>query len=588
MESIKGLKRTHMCGKVTESMVGSAITLMGWVNKRRNLGQLVFIALRDVSGLVQVVINEEKNEMLANKAKEIKAEYVIAVRGVVINRGDNVNKDMETGAIEIEAEEIRILSSATLPPFSVLDEGVKEDLRLKYRYIDLRRKEMQYNIINRHKITKIIRNFLDKEGFIDIETPILTKSTPEGARDYLVPSKEWPGSFFALPQSPQIFKQLLMVSGFDKYYQIVKCFRNEDLRSDRQPEFTQLDIELSFIEMEDVFNVIENLIVKVYKEVLEKNLKTPFIRMKYEEAMERYGSDKPDTRFSMELVNLSNIVKNTEFEPYKNALKIGGSVRGINASGCGLYARKKIDSLVELAKYHKAKGLSYIIVQKEGYKTALSKFLTNSELDDIAVSLNAKVGDLLLICADTNKVVYEVLGTLRLHIAKNEQLIDETKLNFLWIVDWPLLEWDEEEKRYFAMHHPFTKPREEDIQLLQTQPHKAYAQAYDLVLNGVELGGGSIRINTNELQNKMFEVLGLSESEIEEKFGFLINAFKYGVPPHGGIALGIDRLSMLMVGASSLREVIAFPKVKDTSCPLTNSPSEVTNEQLLELGLKVR
>lgn len=589
MESIKGLKRSHMCTQVTETLLGNEVVVMGWVNKRRNLGQLIFITLRDRTGILQIVINQDTvGEQLSSKAREVKSEYIIAVRGIVISRtGDNINDQMETGKIEIEAIELRIISVAELSPFTVMDEGVKDDLRLKYRYLDLRRSKMQGNILVRHKTTTAIRNFLNNKGFIDIETPMLTKSTPEGARDYLVPSREYPGSFFALPQSPQIFKQLLMVSGFDRYYQIVRCFRDEDLRSDRQPEFTQLDIELSFVEMEDILQINEDLIAHVYKEVLGINLTTPFWRISYAEAMERYGSDKPDTRFNIELINISQIVEKVEFEPYKNALLNGGSVRGINAVGCGNYPRKKIDKLVELAKYHKAKGLSYIIIQEDGYKTSLSKFLSDDELGLIVKAFNGKIGDLILICADENKIVFEVLGNLRIFIAKEENLIDEDKLNFLWVVDFPLLEWDEDSGRFFAMHHPFTKPMEDDIPLLETDPGRVRAQAYDMVLNGVEIGGGSMRINTTELQNKMFKVLGLKEEEIEAKFGFLLNAFKYGVPPHGGIAFGLDRVAMLIVKGSSIRDVIAFPKVKDTSCPLTNAPSQVSKEQLKELEILI-
>ena len=588
MENIKGIKRSHSATEINEKNIGQTVTVMGWVHKRRNLGQLIFISLRDRSGQVQIVINEEKQPDIAKKAKETKTEYVIAVVGTVIARDENnVNKDMATGGIEIEATELRILSTAETPPFSVLDTGVKDDLRLKHRYIDLRREEMQNNIILRHRSVQALRSFLNDRGFIDIETPMLTKSTPEGARDYLVPSRIYPGSFFALPQSPQIFKQLLMVSGFEKYYQIVKCFRDEDLRADRQPEFTQLDIELSFIEQEDIFELVEGLLTHLYKEVQNIQLDTPFPRMPYIEAMNRYGSDKPDTRYGLELVNISELVSDYDFEPYKNALSDGGSVRGINATGLGGLARKKIDALVDLAKYHKAKGLSYIIVQEEGYKTALSKFLTDEQLSSIAKVFNAKVGDLILICADKDSVVFDALGNLRQHIAKENNMIDETKLNFLWVVDFPLLEHDEEAGRYFAMHHPFTKPMEEDIDMLETEPGKVRAQAYDIVLNGFEIGGGSIRINDKNLQDRMFKALGFEEEEIQEKFGFLIDAFKYGTPPHGGIAFGIDRVMMLMTGSSSIRDVIAFPKVKDTGCPMTNAPSDVAIEQLQELGLDI-
>lgn len=587
MDTIKGLKRTHMCVQAAEAL-NQNVCLMGWVNKRRNLGQLIFITLRDQTGSVQIVVNQDKaGDELVNRAKETKSEYVIAVRGLVLPRGEkDINPHMVTGQIEVEALEIRILSKAQTPPFSVADTGVKDDLRLKYRYLDLRREKMQYNLILRHKIARSIREFLNNEGFLDLETPMLTKSTPEGARDYLVPSREYPGSFFALPQSPQIFKQLFMISGFDRYYQIVRCFRDEDLRADRQPEFTQLDVELAFVEQEDVLALNERLMSHIYKDVLDTDVQYPFERLTYEQAMEQYGSDKPDTRFNLQLVNISSIAQNINFEPYKKALEENGSIRGINAKNCGGYSRKKIDALGELAKYHKAKGLSYIIVQEADYKTPLSKFLSREELDKIAHAFEAEPGDLILIVADKDETVFEALSNLRLKIGQDEGLIED-KLNFLWVVDFPLLEWDEESKRYFAKHHPFTKYREDDFDLLTTNPGKVRSQAYDMVLNGMELGGGSMRINTIEDQNSMFKLLGFTEEEVCAQFGFLLEAFKYGAPPHGGIAYGLDRIVMAMAGADSIREVIAFPKVKDTSCPLTNAPGPAAKEQLDELGIKL-
>ncbi|MCL1936133.1 MAG: aspartate--tRNA ligase [Defluviitaleaceae bacterium] len=587
MENLEQMKRTHMCTEVNKTLVGNSVTVMGWVHKRRNLGQLIFLSLRDRTGLLQVVINQEKqsNEIL-EKCKEIRSEYVIAVTGKVINRTEkNINPEMETGDIEIDAEEIRILSASELTPFSVLDTGVKDDLRLKYRYIDLRRLEMQNNIMIRHKVSNFFRNFLTKEGFIDIETPMLTRSTPEGARDYLVPSREYSGSFFALPQSPQIFKQLLMISGFDKYYQIVKCFRDEDLRSDRQPEFTQVDIEMSFVDRNDIIKLMESLISQLFKEILNVEIATPFIQMPYSEAMERYGSDKPDTRFGLELANITDIVSNFDFEPYKSAIKNGGRVGGINAKNCGSYTRKKIDSLIELSKYHKAKGLSYIVVEENNNKTSLSKFLNDEQINSIVKSLNGEAGDLLLICADSDNIVFEALGNIRLEIAKNENLIDENKFNFLWVIDFPLFEVVED--KLTSSHHPFTMPLAEDLHLLDNDIEKVRSDSYDIVLNGFEIGGGSIRIHDTKLQEKIFTLLSLSKEETDEKFGFLIDALKYGTPPHGGIAFGLDRIIMLIVKSTSIRDVIAFPKVKDTSCPLTNAPADVREEQIVELGIKI-
>ena len=589
MESIQGIKRSHSATDLSTANIDQTVTVMGWVHKRRNLGQLVFISLRDRSGLIQAVLNGEHQPELAEKAKQIKTEYVIAIVGKVIARtAGNINPDMATGEIEIEATEVRILGEAETPPFTVLDEGVKDDMRLKYRYLDLRSETMQRNLIMRHQGVQALRGFLNSQGFLDIETPMLTKSTPEGARDYLVPSRIYPGQFFALPQSPQIFKQLLMVSGFEKYYQIVKCFRDEDLRADRQPEFTQLDIELSFVEQEDIFAMVEAMLAHLYKEVQNIDLLTPFPRMSYSEAMNRYGSDKPDTRFGMELVDITGIVSYIAFEPYQNAIKAGGSVRAINATGLSNMPRKKIDALGQLAKYHKGKGVSHIIIQSDGsYKTALSKFFSDDKLSEIVTAVQGKPGDLILICADKTPVVLEVLGNMRQHIAREHDLIDQSLLHFLWVVDFPLLEYDEEAGRYFAMHHPFTKPADADVHLLETDPGAVKAQAYDMVLNGFEIGGGSIRINNQALQDRMFKALGFEQEEIDDKFGFLIDAFKYGTPPHGGIAFGIDRMMMLMTGSSGIREVIAFPKTKDTSDPMTQAPGQVNAAQLMELGLSI-
>ena len=589
-ESINGLKRTHMCAEVNENCINQQVVIMGWVNKRRDLGQLIFITLRDRTGIVQVVINEDKtSKEIFKKAESIRGEFVLAVKGnVILRTKENINPDMKTGKIEIEAEELRILSEAEVPPFQVADEGVKDDLRLHYRYIDLRRPEIQSNLITRHKIAQTVRSFLNQEGFLEIETPVLTKSTPEGARDYLVPSRIYPGNFYALPQSPQIFKQLLMISGFDRYYQIVKCFRDEDLRADRQPEFTQIDMELSFIDMEDIMSINEKLIKKVFKDILDLDIQTPFIKMTYEEAMTRYGSDKPDIRFDMELVDISEIVKDTEFLVFKSALENGGSVRGINAIGCGNYPRKQIDALVDFVKTYKAKGLAWISVKENNeFKTTLSKFFTNEELANIANKFNAKSGDLILICADKNEIVFDALGNLRLEIARRENLTSTDDYKFLWVVDFPEFEWDEEENRFFAKHHPFTMPLDEDIPLLEKDPSKVRAKAYDMVLNGFEIGGGSIRIHQQEVQQKVFNVLGFSKEDAQERFGFLLEAFKYGAPPHGGLAFGLDRLTMLITKCSAIRDVIAFPKVKDASCPLTDAPNVVDEKQLLELGIKV-
>ncbi|MEZ0536527.1 aspartate--tRNA ligase [Caldicellulosiruptoraceae bacterium PP1] len=589
MESIKGLKRTKYCGEVSVEDVSKEVTLTGWVDVRRDLGGIIFIDLRDRTGVVQVVFDEKSGEELLKKADRLRSEYCIGVRGIVEKRPlETVNPKLKTGEIEVRATELRIFSKSETPPFPV-EEGinVNEATRLKYRYIDLRRPDMQRNIMFRHKLYQVVRNFLANNGFIEIETPMLTKSTPEGARDYLVPSRVFPGKFFALPQSPQIFKQLLMVSGFDRYFQIVKCFRDEDLRADRQPEFTQIDIEMSFVDVDDVIEINEKLIATMFKEMLGIDIKLPLPRLSYKEAMERFGSDKPDTRFGLELVDLTDIAKTCEFKVFNDAANKGGSVRAINAKGAAkAFSRREIDALVEFAKIYKAKGLAWIAVEEDGLKSPIVKFLKQEEIDSILSRLNAEVGDLLLFSADKNEIVFDVLGNLRLEVARKMNLIDDSKFNLLWVTDFPLFEYSEEEGRYVAKHHPFTSPREEDIELLETNPAEARAKAYDIVLNGTEIGGGSIRIHQQDVQKRMFKALGFSEEKAYERFGFLLDAFKYGTPPHGGIAYGFDRLCMLLLGLDSIRDTIAFPKVKDSSCPLTDAPSEVEPKQLRELHIK--
>lgn len=590
-EAMTGLKRSHMCCDVSESLIGSEVTVMGWVQRRRDLGQLIFIALRDRTGIVQAVVdgNNADKDLFA-RAETIRSEFVVAVKGVVAARTEgNVNKNMKTGAIEIIASELRILSESETTPFQVEDEiTVKDDLRLKYRYIDLRRPSQLKNMIMRHKTAQVIRNFLSNEGFLEIETPILGKSTPEGARDYLVPSRVHPGNFFGLPQSPQLYKQLLMVSGMDRYYQIAKCFRDEDLRADRQPEFTQVDMELSFVDVDDIIDINERLIKTVFKEILGVDVPVPMQRMKYKDAMERYGSDKPDVRFGMELNDITEIVKDSEFAVFKNAVEAGGSVRAINAEGCGNYPRKQIDSLVEFVKTYRAKGLAWIVVNNDGtLKSQIAKFFTPEKLQEIVDAMNGKPGDLILICADQNKVVFDSLGALRCEIARRQELTRPDDYRFLWVTEFPMFEYDEEEQRYVAEHHPFTSPMDEDLPLLDTDPSKVRAKAYDMVLNGFELGGGSIRIHRRDVQQKIFSLLGFTPEASQERFGFLLDAFKYGVPPHGGLAFGFDRIIMLMTGATSIRDVIAFPKVKDASCPMTDAPNIVDQKQLDELGIAV-
>ena len=589
-ESMKGLHRTHRCTEVSNQNIGETVTLMGWVQKNRNKGGIIFVDLRDRSGIIQLIFeNGSVDEEGFEKAAKLRSEFVIAVTGVVEARSGAVNPNMKTGDIEIRVNGIRVLSESETPPFPIEENcKTKEELRLKYRYLDLRRPDIQKNLIMRSKVTTLTRQFLDKEGFLEIETPILCKSTPEGARDYLVPSRVHPGNFYALPQSPQIFKQLLMCSGYDRYFQIAKCFRDEDLRADRQPEFTQIDMELSFVDVDDVIDVNERLLAHVFGEILGHEVKLPIQRMTWQEAMDRFGSDKPDLRFGMELVNVSEVVKDCEFAVFAGALANGGSVRGLNVKGQAGMPRKKIDKLVDFAKDYGAKGLAYLAVNADGtYKSSFAKFMKEEELKALVEAMGGEAGDLLLFAADKNKVVWNVLGALRLEIAKQLELFDPNEFRFVWITEFPLLEWDDEEERFFAMHHPFTMPMEEDLQYLESDPGRVRAKAYDIVLNGTELGGGSVRIHMDDVQEKMFETLGFTKEAAHEQFGFLINAFKYGVPPHAGLAFGLDRLIMLMAGCDSIRDVIAFPKVKDASCLMTEAPGTVDQKQLEELGLAI-
>ncbi len=588
-EKLNGLKRTHKCGELSSANIGEEVVIMGFTNSVRNLGALNFINLRDISGIVQTVFSTDNAEMY-EKAAKVRGEYVLAVRGVVKARdAAAVNKDMPTGDIEIEATELRILSAAKTSPFYIVENSdVKEELRLQYRYLDLRRPDMQRKMILRSKVAKIVRDFYDENGFIEIETPILIKSTPEGARDYLVPSRVHHGSFYALPQSPQLYKQLLMLSGMDRYYQIAKCFRDEDLRADRQPEFTQIDLEMSFIEEDDIMSLNEQLLKRVFKEIKGIDIETPFIRMPYAEAMDRFGSDKPDTRFDMELKNISDIVADCDFAVFKTAIENGGSVRAINAKGLGdKISRKNIDALGEFVKTYKAKGLAWIKVNSDGIQSPVAKFFDEAKLNEILGAVDAKENDVIFIVADKDSVVFAALGALRCEIAKRYELIDDNKFNFLWVTEFPLFEYDEEENRYVAMHHPFTAPMDADLPLLDTDPGKARAKAYDIILNGVELGGGSLRIYNSDLQSKMFGLIGLSEEEANRRFGFLIEAFKYGTPPHGGMAYGFDRMLMLLDGCDSIRDVIAFPKVQNASELMTSSPDVVDSIQLEELGIAI-
>ncbi|MGX1982539.1 aspartyl-tRNA synthetase [Thermolongibacillus altinsuensis] len=583
--------RTYYCGEVTEKAIGEKVQLKGWVQKRRDLGGLIFIDLRDRTGIVQIVFSPEVSEEALKVAETIRSEYVLDVEGTVVAREEGqINPNLATGKIEVHAHRVTILNEAKTPPFVIADQtDVSEDVRLKYRYLDLRRPVMFQTFKMRHQVTKAIRDFLDEEGFLEVETPILTKSTPEGARDYLVPSRVHPGEFYALPQSPQIFKQLLMVAGFERYYQIARCFRDEDLRADRQPEFTQVDIETSFMSQDDIMAMVEQMMARVMKVAKGIDLPLPFPRMSYDEAMNRYGSDKPDTRFGMELVDLSEQVKDCGFKVFASAVQNGGQVKAINVKQAAeKYSRKDIDRLTEFVARYGAKGLAWLKVEADGLKGPIAKFFNEEEQKEMMQTLEAETGDLLLFVADQKKVVADALGALRLKLGKELNLIDETKFNFLWITDWPLLEYDEEEGRYYAAHHPFTMPVREDLPKLETEPEKVRAQAYDLVLNGYELGGGSLRIFERDVQEKMFRVLGFTQEEAKEQFGFLLEAFEYGTPPHGGIALGLDRLVMLLAGRTNLRDTIAFPKTASASCLLTEAPSPVSDEQLNELHLEVK
>ncbi len=589
-ESMQGLKRTHRCAELSAANTGETVTIMGWVQKNRNKGGLVFVDVRDRSGIIQAVFEEGKTDAeLIEKAARLRAEFVVAIVGRVEKRSGAVNQNLATGEIEIIPEQLRILSESETPPFPIEENSkTKEEVRLKYRYLDLRRPDLQRNMMMRSQVATLTRQFLAEEGFLEIETPVLIGSTPEGARDYLVPSRIHQGHFYALPQSPQLFKQLLMCSGYDRYFQIARCFRDEDLRADRQPEFTQIDMELSFVDVDDVIDVNERLLAKIFKEVLGVEVQLPIPRMTWREAMDRYGSDKPDIRFGMELCDVTEVVKDCGFAVFKGAIENGGSVRGINAKGQGSMPRKKIDKLVSFAKDYGAKGLAYIAVQEDGTaKSSFAKFMREEETAALIQAMDGENGDLLLFAADQNKVVWDVLGALRLELARQMELLDKNDYRFLWVTEFPLLEWSEEQNRYTAMHHPFTMPMEEDLELIDSEPGKVRAKAYDIVLNGNEIGGGSVRIFNPEIQNKMFEVLGFTPEQAKEQFGFLLTAFRYGVPPHAGLAYGLDRLVMLMAKEDSIRDVIAFPKVKDASDLMTEAPTLVDQKQLDELGLKI-
>ncbi len=584
-------ERTHQCGTLTEKHVGEEVKLSGWVQKRRDLGGLIFIDLRDRSGQVQVVFNPEVSSEALDIAEKVRSEFVLSVKGTVIAREEGtINENVPTGRIEIQGKELEIINSSKTPPFSISDDNeINEDVRLKYRYLDLRRPVMQETMKLRYRVTKMIRDFLDQQEFMEIETPMLTKSTPEGARDYLVPSRVHPGQFYALPQSPQLFKQLLMVSGFERYFQVVRCFRDEDLRADRQPEFTQIDIETSFLGQEGLMSMMEDLMVQMASEVRGFSVQTPLPRLTYAEAMERYGSDKPDTRFGMELINVSEIVKESGFKVFASTVLDGGEVKAINVKGqAGNYSRKDIDLLTEFVKRYGAKGLAWLKFEENELKGPIAKFFTDEEKQGLLAALEGEEGDLFLFVADSKKVVADALGALRLKLGKDLDLIDESVLNFLWVVDFPLVEYDEDANRYVALHHPFTMPKEEDLDQLESNPGAVRAKAYDLVLNGYELGGGSQRIYQRDLQEKMFKTLGFTEEAAKEEFGFLMDAFEYGTPPHGGIALGLDRLVMILAGRNNLRDTIAFPKTASASCLLTNAPSHVSEKQLNELHLGVK
>ena len=588
-ESMSGLARSHRCTEVSNKLIGTEVTVMGWVQKRRNLGSLIFVDLRDRSGILQLVFDQEVlSEEDYNKVNSLRSEYVVAAVGTVEKRSAAINENLKTGDIEIKVHTLRILSESETPPFPI-DENqtVKDELRLKYRYLDLRRPNLQRNLRIRNNVTRMVRNFLGDEGFLEIETPVLGKSTPEGARDCLVPSRVHPGEFYGLPQSPQLFKQLLMCSGFDRYYQIAKCFRDEDLRADRQPEFTQIDMELSFVDVDDVIDVNERLLKKIFKEVLDIDVQLPMLRMTYKEAMDRFGSDKPDMRFGMELTNVSDTVAGCDFMVFKGALDNGGSVRGLNAKGLGDLGRKKIDGFVDYAKDFGAKGLAYIAMHEDGtIKSSFAKFMTDEEMDNLIKAMDGQPGDLLVFAADKNKIVWNVLGALRLELAEQLDLIDKSKFNFLWVVEFPQFEWSDEQNRFLAMHHPFTMPMDEDLDYIESDPGRVRAKAYDIVLNGSEIGGGSVRIHQADVQERMLKALGFTTEAAHEQFGFLLDAFKYGVPPHAGLAYGLDRLVMHMTGEDNIREVIAFPKVKDASCLMTEAPTAVDAKQLEELSIE--
>lgn len=589
-ETIYGLKRTHRCTELGVENVGQKVTVMGWAHKRRDLGGVIFVDLRDTTGILQVVFNNMNGREMFEKAESIRNEYVLAVVGEVVKRSpETVNPKLKTGGIEVMVTEMRLLSKSDTPPLQIEeDSDVNEMVRLKYRYLDLRRPDMQANLKLRHRVAKIARDYYDANGFIEVETPILIKSSPEGARDYLVPSRVHPGKFYALPQSPQLFKQLLMVAGYDRYMQITKCFRDEDLRADRQPEFTQIDLEMSFVNVDDVLTINEGFIKKAFKEAIGLDIETPFLRLPYQEAMDRFGSDKPDIRFGFELVNVSDLVVDSGFKVFADTVKNGGSVRAINAKGCGVkFSRREIDSLVEFVKIYKAKGMAWIVVGENELKSAITKFFTEDEVKALLERTHAKPGDLICFIADKNEVVYDSLGALRLELARRLELLDKNEFRFLWVTEFPLLEYDEEEKRWVAKHHPFTSPMDEDLEYMDSDPGRVRAKAYDIVLNGSEMGGGSIRIHMQELQSKMFKLLGFSEEEAWAKFGYLLEAFRFGVPPHGGIAYGLDRMIMLMAGKNSIRDVIAFPKVQNASDPMTNAPDVVDLKQLKELHIKV-
>ena len=589
-ESMLGLKRSHRCTELGTANIGEQVTVMGWVQKSRNKGGIIFVDLRDRSGILQIIFEENNcGEESFAKAEKLRSEFVIAVTGKVEARSGGVNENLATGGIEVRAESLRILSESETPPFPIEENSkTKEELRLKYRFLDLRRPDIQRNLILRSKIAILTRQFLAEEGFLEIETPTLIKSTPEGARDYLVPSRVHPGSFYALPQSPQLFKQLLMCSGYDRYFQLARCYRDEDLRADRQPEFTQIDLEMSFVDVDDVIDVNERLLYKLFKELLNVEIPQPIPRMTWQEAMDRYGSDKPDIRFGMELKDVSEVVKDCEFVVFKGALENGGTVRGINAEGQGGMPRKKIDARVSFAKDYGAKGLAYVAIQEDGtLKSSFAKFMTEEQMAALVAAMDGKPGDLLLFAADKKQVVWAVLGALRLELARQLDLLKKDDFKFLWVTEFPLLEYSEEQGRFVAMHHPFTMPMDEDWHLIDSDPGAVRAKAYDIVLNGTELGGGSVRIHQSDIQSKMFEVLGFTPEKAQEQFGFLLEAFKYGVPPHAGLAYGLDRVAMLMGGCDSIREVIAFPKVKDASCLMTEAPTPVDPKQLEELGIEI-